>query len=446
MRRVLFFLVASALALAVAFGLAILPGTISAEIGSISLTIRTPLAALALILLVVLAYVLLRLIGLVFHLPRRFRLWRSGRNRARGDRALIRTLLALAAGQANAAQHEAARARQLLGDTAQTLLLAAEAARLAERGDEAETIYRLLAEQKEGAFLGLRGLFRQAVARGDWVEAARLARQAEGAHPGGSWLRRDRQRAAIETGDWRAALALADPPARAALAAAASEAEREPSTALKLAREAVAADPTLPAATLALGRRLRAAGREGRAMAAIERAWERAPNPSLAEFALAPLTDPLARAKAAQCLASKNPDHPESRFLLARTALDAGLPGEARRHAEAMRASAGIGWRRLWLLLAEIARAEAGGKESPAEREALRAAATAKPDPAWRCGECGGEISTWQPLCPHCGVAGRLVWETEPRPAITSLPSAEPVQRIGQSQGVEIIPMEEKKG
>ena len=444
MRRVFFFLVASAVVLAIAFGLAILPGTVSAEIGSISLTVRTPLAVLALILIILLAYILLRLISLAFRLPRRFRLWRSGRDRARGDRALTRTLLSLAAGQANAAQHEAARARHLLGDTPQTLLLAAEAARLAERGDEAETIYRRLAEQKEGAFLGLRGLFRQAVARGDWAEAARLARQAEATHPGGTWLRRDRQRAAIETGDWRAALALAEPPARAALAAAASEAEREPSMALKLAREAVAADPTLPAATLALARRLRAAGREGRAMAAIERAWERTPNPNLAEFVLAPLIDPLARAKAAQRLAAKNPDHPESRFLLARTALDAGLVGEARRHAEAMRAS-GIGWRRLWLLLAEITRAEADGKESPAEREALRAAATAEPDPTWRCGECGGETSRWQPLCPHCGAAGRLVWETEPRPAITSLPSGEPMQRIGQSQGVEIIPIEEKK-
>ncbi|HUA76240.1 MAG TPA: hypothetical protein VMA86_01135, partial [Acetobacteraceae bacterium] len=78
--------------------------------------------------------------------------------------------------------------------------------------------------------------------------------------------------------------------------------------------------------------------------------------------------------------------------------------------------AAGIGWRRLWLLIAEIARAEAGGKDSPAEREALRAAATAEPDPAWRCGECGGETATWQPLCPHCGTAGRLTWEAGSRP------------------------------
>jgi HemY protein len=416
MRRVFLFLIASAVVLAIAFGLASLPGTVSAEFGTVSLSMRTPLAALALILLVLLAYVLLRLAGVLFRLPRRWRHWRSRGDRARGDRAVSRALLALAAGEGRGAEREAATARRLLGDSPQTLLLAAEAARLAERSDEAEAIFRLLAEHKEGAFLGLRGLFRQAAARGDWEEAARLARRAEAAHPGGTWLRSDRQRAAIESGDWRTALALAEPSSRPALAAAAADAEKSPKAALKLAREAVAADPALPAASLALARRLRELGWERRAMAAIEKAWERAPHPSLAEFALAPVTDKLARATAAQRLAAHNPEHPESRFLLARTALDAGLPGEARRHAEALRA-AGIGWRRLWLLIAEIARAEAGGKESPAERDALREAAAAEPDPGWRCSECGGESPSWQPLCPHCGAAGRLAWEAGPRPA-----------------------------
>ncbi len=426
MRRVLFFLVASIVVLALAFGLASLPGTVSAEIGSLSLSMRTPIAALALLLLILLAYVLLRLLGLAIHLPRRLRLWRSGRDRARGDRAVTRALLALAAGEPRGAMQESTRARRLLGDTPQTLLLAAESARLAERSDEAEAIFRQLAGLKEGAFLGLRGLFRQAVARGDWAEAARLAREAESAHPGGAWLRRERQRAAIENRDWRTALALAEVPSRAALAAAAADAEPDPKAALRLAREAVAADPSLAPATLALARRLRAQGREHRAMAVIERAWERMPHPSLAEFALAPVAEKLARATAAQRLAAHNPNHPESRFLLARTALEAGLPGEARRQAESLRAS-GIGWRRLWLLIAEIARAEASDRESPAEREALRAAATAEPDPAWRCGECGGETPTWQPLCPHCGAAGRLAWEAGPRSSAL-LPATQEVE------------------
>lgn len=421
MRRVIFFLAASAVALAMAFGLASLPGTVSAEIGAISVTARTPVAALALIVVLLLAYAFLRIVGGLLRVPRRLRLWWAGRNRTQGDRAITRTLLALAAGEGGVARREAATARQFLGDSPQTLLLAAEAARLAERSDEAEATFRLLAERKDSAFLGLRGLFRQAVSRADWADAAHLARRAQAAHPGGSWLRHERQRAAIENGDWRSALGLADGPARAAIAAAAADAEPDPKKALQFAREAVAADPTLPPATLSLAERLRALGRERRAVTAVENAWERMPHPSLAAFAVDPVGEPLARATTAQRLAARNPDHPESRFLLARTALAAGLPGEARRHADALRAE-GIGWRRLWFLVAEIARAEADGKETAAEREALRAAASSR-DPVWRCAECGGEVPSWQVLCPHCGAIGSLQWGDTPQPRAPALTS-----------------------
>lgn len=413
MLRIFLFLLGCVVALAVAFGLASLPGHVSAQIGSISATAPTGVAALALIILLIIVYFVLRLLGALFRLPRRFRLWRFGRNRAQGDRAVTRTLIALAAGEAGAARRNADAARRLLGDTPQTLLLTAEAARLGERSDEAQATFRLLAGRKDSAFLGLRGLLREAILRGDWGEAAALARRAEAAHPGGSWLKRERRRIAIETEDWRSALALADEPARAALAAAAAEAETQPKAALKLAHEALAADPALPAAALAVARRLRAQGRQRRAEAVIANAWAEAPHPDLARFALEPLVDPMARVSAAQRLAARNATHPESRFLLAQTALGAGLLGEARRHVQALHAER-IGWRRLWLLTADIARAEAGGKDSAAELDALHAAATVGTDPEWRCAACGGSAPKWQPVCPHCGVVGRLKWQAPP--------------------------------
>ncbi|MGH7161468.1 MAG: heme biosynthesis HemY N-terminal domain-containing protein, partial [Acetobacteraceae bacterium] len=394
MLRLIYFLIACAVALAIAFGLASLPGHVSAEIGQTTVVAPTGIAALALLILIIIVTVLLRLLGGFIRLPRRFRLWRSGRNRTEGDRAVTRTLVALAAGEAGRARRGAEAARHLLGDTPQTLLLTAEAARLAERSDEAEATFRILSERKDSAFLGLRGLLRAAILRSDWGEAAALARRAEAAHPGSSWLRRERRRISVETEDWRGALALADDPARAALAAAAADAEAEPNAALKLAREAVAADASLPAATLGLVKGLRRAGRERRAEAAIGNAWALAPHPELARLLLEPFNDKLERVKKAQALAARSPAHPESRILLAETALAAGLPGEARRHAEALR-NEGIGWRRLWLLMAEIARAEAKGEDSPAERDALRRAATAEGDPQWRCAGCGGVVATW---------------------------------------------------
>ncbi|MGH7121305.1 MAG: heme biosynthesis HemY N-terminal domain-containing protein [Acetobacteraceae bacterium] len=434
MLRIFLFLLGCVVALAVAFGLASLPGHVSAEIGNISATAPTGVAALALIILLIIVYFVLRLLGAFFRLPRRFRLWRSGRGRATGDRAVTRTLIALAAGEASAARRNADAARRLLGDTPQTLLLTAEAARLGERSDEAQATFRLLAGRKDGAFLGLRGLLREAILRGDWGEAAALARRAEAAHPGGSWLRRERRRIAIETEDWRSALALADEPARAALAAAAAEAETGPKAALKLAHEALAADPSLPAAALALARRLRTAGRERRAEAVIADAWAEAPHPDLARFALEPLIDPMARVKAAQRLAARNATHPESRFLLAETALGAGLIGDARRHAESLQAE-GIAWRRVWLLIAGIARAEAQGKDSAAELEALHAAATADADPEWRCAACGGSAAKWQPVCPHCGVVGRLKWQAPPAVPAPVPPREAKTELLGIEKG-----------
>lgn len=87
-------------------------------------------------------------------------------------------------------------------------------------------------------------------------------------------------------------------------------------------------------------------------------------------------------------------------------ALDAGLTGEARRHAEAAHA-AGLNQRRLWLLLAEIEEAEGS---ADAQREALRRAATADDDPGWQCGNCQATQAAWQPACPRCFTVGGLRW------------------------------------
>ena len=59
--------------------------------------------------------------------PGRARNSRAWRRQHDGDAALTRALVALSAGTAEAARLEVRKARKLLGDTPQTLLLAAEA-------------------------------------------------------------------------------------------------------------------------------------------------------------------------------------------------------------------------------------------------------------------------------------------------------------------------------
>jgi HemY protein len=411
MRRVLSVLAASIVVLGVAWLLAGLPGRVTAEFGSTTIEMTTPVAAFGLLLLFVMLYAMFRLLGATFRLPRIATRWRTERDRRRGDVAVSRALLALAAGDKTDARREAGRARRLLGDNPQTLLLVAEAGRLAGRDDEAEDAFRRLADRTDAAFLGYRGLLRQALTRQDWTEAAALARQAETAYPGAEWLRLQRARLAIRTGNWAEALDLADQDAaRAALAAAAADAEQDPVRATKLARQAWKADASLAPAALAYATRLRAGGREARAQAVIRHSWALAPHPDLAAFALAPVTDRLARARAAQRLAEANPEHAESRLLLARTALDAGLTGEARHQAGLARDS-GMNQRRLWLLLAEIEEADHGASDGGlGQRDALRRAATADADPEWRCAECHTPHAAWYPACTSCGATGSLRW------------------------------------
>lgn len=412
MLKVVLFLLAAVVILAAAWFLAAVPGHVVASIGALTIETSTPVAIIVLVLLVITVLALLRLLRGVLGIPRTGAAWRRRHRRAVGEQAVTRVLVALAAGEQGTARKEARRARDLLGDSPQTLLLVAEANRLSGREDEAEKAFRDLAKQKDASFLGLRGLLRQAVDRGDWSEAQAIAKQAEAAHPGTAWLRQQRAELALQTENWAEALELvgADP-RRPTYYVAAADAEPDPVRALKLAKQAWKQDPGFLPAALAYATRLRANGHEKRAQSCIIDAWRKAPHPDLAEFAMAPESDKLARALAAKRLAAVNPAHPESRLLLAHVALDAGLTGEARHQVQIAEAE-GLNQRRLCLLLAEIEEQERGDTEAGrlAQRDALRRAASAEPDPHWECTNCHTERAAWHPKCSLCGSVGSIQW------------------------------------
>jgi HemY protein len=218
----------------------------------------------------------------------------------------------------------------------------------------------------------------------------------------------------VRTGNWGQALKLAGPDSpRAAFATAAAEAETDETEALRLARQAAKANPGFVPAALAYARRLRAAGREVKAFDAVREAWRANPQPELAAFWLAPIEDPNDRLREAERLTATNPDHAESHFLLARVTLQAGQFPDARRHLR-QALQAGMNQKRLWLLQADLEVAELGETEAAhdAQRDALRHAASAEPDPQWRCEVCGTGYPAWQPACPACHTAGRISWGT----------------------------------
>ena len=412
MRAVFFIVIAAAVAIGAAWWLAALPGTVSVSLSGYTVQLATSLALIGVLIIVLALYLVLRVLGWIWRTPSRIGFWRRRQRRKGGDDAITRTLVAIAAGTEGDARRESAKARRLLGDTPQTLLLAAEAGRLAKRDDEATELYTMLARRDDAALLGLRGLFRQAMNREAWSEAAAIAERAEAVHPGGAWLREERAHLAVRTGNWPQALRLAGPESpREAYATAAADAESDRAEALRLARRVWKDTPGFTPAALAYARRLRESGKDVKALQTIRDAWAANPNPELAAFSLEPITDKMARIREATRIVTHNSGHPESQFLLARLSLDADLTGEARHHLEQAR-RAGMNQKRLWLMLADIEGREHGETEAGqiAQRDALRHAALADPDPAWRCDACGTEHVHWLPVCPSCHTPGRVRW------------------------------------
>ncbi len=412
MLKVVAFLVTGVVVVALAWGLAGIPGHVSISIGQFTVETSTSFAILLLVAFVLTIVLVLRILQALKGVPRSGAGWRRRRRFALGQKSVTRVLVALAAGEQVAARKEARRARYLLGDSPQTLLLIAEANRLSGREGEAEEAFRALAKQPDARFLGLRGLLRQAVDRQDWPGALTLAKEAEAAHPGTLWLRQQRAELALQTENWSEAIELVGPDARRpAYYVAAADAEPDQARALHFARQAWKQDRLFAPAALAYARRLRAVGNEKRARTCITEAWRQAPHPDLAEFALSLEPDKLARARAAKLLVSRNPTHIESRILLARVALDAGLTGEARHQIEALQAD-GLMRRGVCLLLAEVEEQERGDTEAGrlAQREALRQATVADPDPHWQCATCHTDHASWRPKCDVCGGVATIQW------------------------------------
>ena len=436
MRAVILFLIVAALVIAAAWGVSILPGTWSASIGDTQFQTTTPFVLLLVAALFVVFYIVVRLLGLLVSAPRRLRRRQARVDRVRGDRAITRTLVALAASDNDAARREADRTRRLIGDTPLTLLLAAQASRQAGDEEEAAQAYRLLAERRDAPFLGLRGLLRRAVADENWEEAHSLARRAEAAYPGAKWLREERRTLALRTQSWEEALRLSGPAERAALAVAAADAAPNADAGLRLAAQAYKAEPTLAPAVVAYAARLREMGKSRKAEDLMSRAWAAHPHPSLAAEYLRHQPGLRDRVQAAARLANANPGHPESRLMQARVALEAGQAAEARKHIEAARAS-GFNQRRLWMLAADVAEHE---NDVAAGQDALRHAAQASPDPIWRCGTCGTVHGEWHPVCDACGTPGGIAW-VEPDEHGTLLPPSGQRQfpRLAKTEDVEGI-------
>ncbi|WP_284179114.1 heme biosynthesis HemY N-terminal domain-containing protein [Rhabdaerophilum sp. SD176] len=451
------FLVFLVLLAGLAFGFSTLADTeghVLLQFGDTEYRVTLVTGLVALLALTALLMVLWTVLRLIFRLPSLIGLANRVRRQAKGQQAIARGLIAVGSGDSRLALRHAQESRRLLGQEPLALLLSAQAAQLSGDRKSAEDAFRAMAERADTQSLGLRGLFIEAERRNDSAAALGYADEALRRAPDSPWANDAMLGFRAAAGDWRGAIALVDQAIsrrlvdreegrrrRAVLLAAAAlqAQESNPDDALSLALESLRMTPGLvPSATVA-ARRLAARGDYAKATRILEAAWKEAPHPDLAEAYLGVRQgdSALDRLKRARTLAKLMPHARESRFAVARAALDAREYAAAREALDRLvleKPSV-----RACLLMAELEEVESGNQGLV--RSWLARASRAPRDPAW---VADGVVSDdWAPVAPLSGRIGGWEWREPPQALETHVRARIDADRFEQqADAPAIVPVE----
>ena len=274
----------------------------------------------------------------ILALPGKIRAQDEKTKRERGVAALTRGLEAVAVGDAADASHHAKVAQKHLHNLALTRLLTAQAADLAGDEQAATQGFSAMLEAPETEFLGLKGLYAQAIKSGDHAKAREYAERAFALRANAGWAFRSVVELGLERGAWgetREAIAKgkrnrlidaekADRGAAALYTADADAARVSGDLALALS-EADAALKLAPsfAPAAALAAKLHGEnGKTGKAAGIIETAFAKEPHPALIRIYDNLYKDESTekRAEKLKKLAAKNPGGDEAALLEARAA------------------------------------------------------------------------------------------------------------------------------
>ncbi len=451
MRRSLIYLVKLGIAVAVAIWLVENPGAL--RVDWLGWRIDTSFALFLVVagVLVWLAVVGMRAALATVTAPGAFFRGRAERRHDRGYRALVQGMTAVAVGDADEARRLAQEADRLLKDPSLTRLLSAQAAALNGDAAAAAKYFAALRDNEETAFLGLVGLMRQAISRGDEAHALELAEEAHKLRPDATLVATTRLYGLARARRWfDAQVALFDAVKRgqverplgrhhrAALLIERARESSDPKEALELAGKARESVAEFVPALVAEARLTFESGRRERAKRLLQDAWAIAPHPELVEVwrDLLRAETPAMVFRTVQSMAAQKPDHPESRLAIAETALAAEFWGEARAQLSALSdEETGPRACRLW------ARLEEGENEDQAAaRRWLERAASSGADAAWTCGTCGAVSAAWSVVCGNCEAFDTVDWVRPPRFSMLPVGSEEDPDQDGDGVVVDLDP------
>ncbi|WP_025033119.1 heme biosynthesis protein HemY [Bradyrhizobium sp. DOA9] len=433
MLRIVLFLVLIALAAAGAAWVADQPGDLVLTAGSFRISTTLPRFVFLLGLFAASVVLVWSILTMIWRMPGRLRRRRHDKRHARGRHAITHGLLAIGHGDSALARRHAEAARRHAPNDPLALLLHAQSAQLEGNRDEAQRVFRAMAEREDTRLLGLRGLFIEAQRADDAVGAVMIAEEAIKLSPSATWASHAVLGFRCARGDWSGALAILDSNLSAGLidkptyrrqrgvllAARALELETmDRDVARESAMEAVKLAPTLVPAAVLAAKFESEAHQVRRAMKLVEAAWLANPHPDLAEaYAHVKLGDSAwHRLQRVETLAAKTaadkPGYVEGQLAIARAAIEASEFARAR---EALTPYLKDPTQRVALLMAELERAEHG--DSGRARAWTLRAVRARLDPAWTA---DGYVSDrWRPVSPVTGRLDAFQWQTP----VASLPS-----------------------
>ena len=411
----------------------------------------TPLkSVIALILLVIAIWILLKLASLVIAVLKAIngdetaitRYFNKSRQE-KGYRALSEGMLALASGEGDLAIAKVSRAEKFLRKPALTNLITAQAAEMSGDRRKAEQVYKRLLKNEKTRFVGVRGIMKQKLSDGDTDTALKLAETAFALKPRHEEIQDTLLKLQADNADWKGARATLkaklkygnlprDIHKRRDAVLALSEArgildEGNDIEAREAAIEANRLSPDLVPAAVLAARGYIEQGSNRNAARVIRKAWSVRPHPDLAAAfaAIEPDETPAERLKRFAKLLRQHPDHRETRLLEAELHLVAeDFPAARRALADLVETDPDA---RVLTIMAAIERGE--GASDAVIRGWLARALSAPRGPQWVCDNCHHIHAEWAPACENCQSFDTLSWTSPPASAVIS------------ATGVEMLPL-----
>ncbi|MEO0394277.1 MAG: heme biosynthesis HemY N-terminal domain-containing protein, partial [Pseudomonadota bacterium] len=442
MLKILSYALKIAILVAVGYWLVEHPGQVTLEWQGYLIETSTPVAFLALLFGIAVIAVIYHLYRKLLNMPGIWGLKRGITRRGKGYEALTKGLIAVAAGDGTMARKQTEKARKLLNDAPLTLLLAAQAAQLNDNHKEAQESFRRMLDQPELAFFGVRGLLTHSLRQdgrrdphgGVNREALTLARKAFRLEPSSPWVVETLFDLEMLAEEYDRGLGLVDQMRRVGLIDKATATQRRgviflarsmtaerrnrERDAMTFAKKAAKLAPGFAPAAMRYAGLLHNAGKNRKAYATIDKAWQINPHPELAALWLAysPYEEQESQLTWMRRLCSNNGI--EDHIALAPLLLKNGIWDEARKRLTSAY-EAGGGSRAL-RMLADLEIKESN--DTLAASQWLDKAGQAAPSPCWVSLKTGATQNVWTPFTDDTGHFDALDWLV-PAPAGTAAPS-----------------------